>query len=156
MSTNRISETIPAAVILDVTTKLNQCKVALKPYLQGLTEKERHDLFKMGDKTLATVQKVKAYLDTNPEFVPSYMQVAEFRKDEAVVTVLMPLLNLALQLASDIDDTRMLAGSEALQEGMFYYGSTKEAADKGVVTAKPIYDDLKARFSKKTKVAAKE
>jgi hypothetical protein len=32
---------------------------------------------------------------------------------------------------------------------MLYYGTTKEAANKGVTTAKPIYDDLSQRFSKK-------
>ncbi len=152
MSTsNRISEVIPATVIDEVTQKLNDCRRALAPYLLGLSEKERHDLFKMGDKTVATVQKVKSYIDTNPEFVPSYMQVAEFGKDEAVASVLTPLHNLALQLATDIDDTRLLAGSEAISEAMFYYGSVREAANKGVVQAKPIYDDLSQRFAKRSK-----
>jgi hypothetical protein len=34
---------------------------------------------------------------------------------------------------------------------MLYYGQVKEATSKGVPTAKPIYEDLKQRFSKKTK-----
>lgn len=152
MSTsNRINEVIPANVLLEVTKKLNECKTALAPYLFALTEKERHDLFKMGDKTVATVQKVKSYLDTNPEFAPSYMQTADFIKDEKVVTALTPLQNLAQQLFTDIDDTRLLAGSEALSEALFYYGSVREAANKGVVNAKPIYDDLSQRFNKKPK-----
>ena len=155
MSTsNRISEVIPEDVIIDVTKKLNDCRIALAPYLLGLSEKERKDLFKMGDKTVATVQKVKSYVDTNPEFVPSYMQVTEFTKDETITTILTPLQNVAFQLASDIDDTRLLAGSEALSEAMFYYGSVREAANKGVVQAKPIYEDLKQRFSKKSKKVA--
>ena len=29
-------------------------------------------MYKMGDKTVATVQKTKSYVDTNPEFVPNY------------------------------------------------------------------------------------
>lgn len=36
----------------------------------------------MGDKTVATVQKVKSYL----EFTPAYMDKGEFLKDEALVT----------------------------------------------------------------------
>jgi hypothetical protein len=154
MSTsNRISEVIPAAVQLEVTTKLNECKTALAPYLFALTDKERHDLFKMGDKTVAIVQKVKSYLDTNPEFAPGYMQTAEFIKDEKIASELTPLQNLAQQLFTDIDDTCLLAGSEALSEALFYYGSVREAANKGVAAAKPIYDDLSQRFSKKTKIA---
>ena len=148
---NQISIEIPAAVITDVTQKLQDCKNALAPYLQGLTATERHEMFKMGDKTVATVQKTKQYLTSNPEFAPAYMDQTEFLKDEAVVSQLSPIVNLAQQLFTDADDTMMLAGSEALLSAMLYYGTVKEAHAKGVPTAKPIYEDLKARFAKRTK-----
>lgn len=67
-------------------------------------------------------------------------------QDEQVVSALLPLHSIAYQLAIDIDDTRLLAGSEALAEAMFYYGSSRVAANRGVVQAKPIDNDLKARF----------
>jgi phage gpG-like protein len=111
---------------------------------------DRKSLFKMGDKTVATVQKVKSYLETNAEFAPNYMDKTEFLKDEAVVTALTPIGNLATQLATDVQDTITLAGSEALVAALLYYGTTKEASDKGVATAKPIYDDLSQRFSRKS------
>lgn len=152
MSTsNRVSIEIPESVIIEVTKKLTECREALAPYIFGLTEKERQDLFKMGDKTVATVQKVQSYVTTNPEFIPSYMQINEFSKDVKVTSQLTPLHNLAFQLASDMDDTRMLAGSEALAEALLYYGSVREAASKGVPQAKPIYDDLIERFIKRRK-----
>ncbi len=152
MSTqNQISIEIPQEVVDHVLEKLQQCKTELAPYLQGLTADERMSLFKMGDKTVATVQKTKSYMDTNPEFIPGYMNKTEFLKDEKVVTQLNPIANLAMQLAVDVDDTVMLSGSEALQEAMLYYGQVKEATSKGVPTAKPIYEDLKQRFSKRTK-----
>jgi hypothetical protein len=150
MSTqNQISIVIPTAVITDVTQKLQECKTALAPYLQGLTAAERSTLFKMGDKTVATVQKTKSYIDTNPEFVPSYMDKAEFLKDEAVVTQLSPIANLASQIQTDVNDTVMLAGSEAIQSALLYYGQVKEAHRKGIATAKPIYEDLSQRFTRR-------
>ena len=152
MSTqNQISIVIPQTVIDTVTRNLQDCRTALAPYLQGLTNEERISLFKMGDKTVATVQKTKSYIDTNPEFVPSYMDRVEFLKDETVVTQLNPIANLARQITSDVDDTVMLSGSEALQEAMLYYGQVKEAAAKGIPTAKPIYEDLRQRFSKRSR-----
>ncbi|MCX8522950.1 hypothetical protein OF897_03310 [Chryseobacterium formosus] len=150
MSTkNQISVEIPATVIAEVNQKLQDCKTLLAPYLKALTADDRKSLFKMGDKTVATVQKVKSYLETNPEFAPVYMDKDEFLKDEAVVTELNPISNLVDQLASDLADTITLAGSEALMASMLYYGTTKEAASKGVATAKPIYEDLSQRFSKR-------
>ena len=149
MSTqNQISIEIPQTVITDVMQKLQECKAALAPYLQGLTAEERQSLFKMGNKTVATVQKTKSYVETNPEFVPAYMNKVEFLKDEAVVSQLSPIANLASQLAIDVEDTVMLSGSEALQMAMLYYGQVKEAQSRGIPTAKPIYEDLKERFAR--------
>jgi hypothetical protein len=149
MSTqNQISIEIPETVIVNVMQKLQECKAALAPYLQGLTAEERQSLFKMGNKTVATVQKTKSYVDTNPEFVPAYMNKEEFLKDEAVVSQLSPIANLATQLATDVEDTVMLSGSEALQMAMLYYGQVKEAQSRGIPTAKPIYEDLKERFTR--------
>lgn len=145
---NQISTEIPQEVIDTVKEKLQECKTALAPYLQGLTADERSTLFKMGNKTVATVQKTKSYVDTNPEFVPAYMDKTEFLKDEALVSVLSPIANLTSQLSADVNDTIMLAGSEALQASLLYYGQVKEAQTKGIVTAKPIYDDLSQRFAR--------
>lgn len=150
MSTNnQISVEIPQVVLDEVSQKIQECKNLLAPYLQALTPDQRRSIFKMGDKTLAMVQKVKAYLETNPEFAPAYMDRDEFLKDEAVTTGLTPLGNLTKQLSSDIEDTIMLAGSEALRSSLLYYGTTKEAALKGIPTAKTVYEDLSQRFVRK-------
>lgn len=146
---NQISVVIPEDVVNTIITKLQECKQDLAPYLQALTASDRSGLFKMGDKSLPTVQKVKSYAETNPEFIPGYMDTEEFLKDEAVVAQLTPIANLLEQLFSDVDDTRLLAGSEALQAALLYYGQIKEADKKGVSSAKPIYEDLKQRFSRK-------
>ena len=150
MSTpNQISVEIPDAVITSVLKKLNECKEELAPYMQGLTADERHDLFKMGDKTIATVQKTQSYVVTNPEFVPNYMDIQEFNRDYSVVNQLKPVEDLINQLAVDVSDTRMLAGSEALQQSLFYYGQVREADSKGVPSSRAIYEDLQPRFARR-------
>ena len=45
----------------------------------------------------------------------------------------------------------MLPGSEALQAALLYYGQVREANQKGILTAKPIYEDLSQRFIRKNK-----
>ena len=101
---NQISIEIPQTVINTVMQKLQECKTELAPYLQGLTADERETIFKMGDKTVATVQKTKSYVETNPEFVPDYMDKVEFLKDESEVTQLNPIVNLAKQIVADTAD----------------------------------------------------
>lgn len=150
MSTkNQISVEIPETVIASVLQKLNACKTELAPYMQGLTADERRDLFKMGDKTVSTVQKTQSYTETNPEFIPTYMDVSEFNRDVNVVNQLKPIEDLVQQLGVDVSDTRMLAGSEALQQALLYYGQVREADSKGVPSSRAVYEDLQARFSRK-------
>lgn len=111
MSTkNQISLQIPPAVLAEATEKLQDVRTLLAPYLQALAPGEKKSIFKMGDKTVAKVQKVEDYTETNPEFTPSYMDKPEFKKDVAVVTDLSPLRNLSVQLASDLSDTITIAG----------------------------------------------
>ena len=152
---NQISLDIPQSVLDQVQTKLKECKTLLAPYMQGLTATDRKELFKMGDKTVATAQKVKSYLQTNPEFAPAYMDQAEFLRDEAVVSQLTPLANMAEQLTRDLNDSVMLAGSEAIYAALLYYGQVKEAHSKGIPTAKTVYEDLSQRFSKRPKTNTK-
>ncbi len=150
MSTqNQISVEIPDAVITSVVRKLGECKTELAPFMQGLTAEERRDLFKMGDKTVATVQKTQSYVETNPEFIPAYMDVREFNRDVTVVNQLKPIEDLVSQLGVDISDTRMLAGSEALQQSLLYYGQVREADSKGVPSSRAIYEDLQPRFARR-------
>src|SRR6187402_434855 len=148
-SQNQLSITIPDETIATVLKNLQECRDLLHPFLLALTPEERQSIYKMGDKTLATVLKTKDYVVTNPQFVPSYMNVPEFVADATVVNQLSPITNLATQLSRNVEDTMMLAGSEALQEALVYYGQIKEAASKGVPSAGPIYEDLKQRFTKK-------
>lgn len=145
---NQISIEIPQELIDEVAKNVQREFGKLKPYLQALTDEQKQSLFKMGDKTVSTVQKTDSYAQTNPEFIPGYMDTTEFRKDTKVVSQLSPLRAIIEQMASDLNDTIMLAGSEALMNALLYYGAVREAAAKGVVSAKPIYEDLKPRFSK--------
>lgn len=147
MSTpNRVSIEIPAAIVADVTNKLNEVRTLLQPYLKALTVEERRTLAKMSDKTIAFVTKVEGYSGTNPEFAPNFMEVPEFEKDMQLVHQVKPLLDICEQLASNLDDTSMLGGSEAYMASLLYYASVKMAAKNGQPGARSIYDDLSVRF----------
>jgi hypothetical protein len=52
----------------------------------------------------------------------------------------------AKQLSDGIDDTVMVAGSEAYQAALVFYNAVKAAAAQDIPGAKGVYDDLKARF----------
>lgn len=147
MNSNLISVSIPNDVVAQVTDHLNQIKTLLQPYLVSLTTEQRRELPKMSNKSLSFVSKVNDYCCTNPEFCPSYFSSEELEKDFSTAAVLGPVHDLCEQLCSNIDDTVMLAGSEAYTTGLTYYGSVQMAAKIGQPNARSIYEDLHERFA---------
>ncbi len=150
-NSNQVNMEIPAEVIVTALEKLNSVKRDLAPYMHALSNEDRQSLFKMGDKTLATVVKTQSFTVTNPEFVPSYMNLNAFNQDIAVANQLRPILDLVNQLATDVSDTAMLAGSEALEQALMYYGQVREADSRKVESSRAIYEDLKPRFARRSK-----
>ena len=116
------------------------------PDLINLTVDDRHQLPKMGDKTIAFVNKSFEYASQNPTIVPSFLDLTEFAKDTAVVTSLKRILMPLEQLNEKLSDTNLLAGSEAYMAALVFYTAVKGAAKAGQPGMKNIYDDLQSRF----------
>ncbi|MCU4156123.1 hypothetical protein J1N10_09040 [Carboxylicivirga sp. A043] len=143
---NNHSESIPKDVIEAAITKLTEVKSALAPYSTTLTKDERRALPKMGEKTLAFVTNSHDYSTQYPELMPSFAKQEDFDIDVADATGLLPVEGLLNELASQINDTAMLAGSEAYNTALLFYNNVKLAAKNNVPGAKEVYDDLKTRF----------
>ena len=153
MVLNRSNVVIPQTVIDEVTTKLNEIKTALAPYVVNLTAEERKDLFKMSDKSQAFVTKVAEYTNTNPEFIPPFMSKPNLQLDLDNAMKLEPILQVAHQVCDNVSDTKMVSGSEAFLEALTYYNSVKQADKNGVANARSIYEELSKRFPGRRKAA---
>ena len=150
---NRSNVQIPSEVITTVTDLIQQANAALAPYVTPLTNEQRKSMLKMSDKTLAFVQKSVAYADTNPEFVPPYMNVGELQIDFANAMQLDGVFRLAEQLCNNLNDSEMVAGSEAYHTALMYYNTVKQGDKNGIAAARSIYEDLQKRFPGRTKLA---
>ncbi len=149
---NRITKMPSGQELSQILQKLSEIRTMLAPYLQSLTVTERHDLPKMSNKSYSFVAKAAEYSESNPQFVPAFTPQGELNRDFYVVEVLRPILDSCAQLHSDLDDTLMLAGSEAYTESLMYYNNVKLAASRGEASAKPIHEDLAARFPGRKRV----
>ena len=145
---NRISVQI-SQTSLDEAQVLIQKLRDLLGELVSLTVEERKDLPKMGDKTLAFVQKACQYAKQNPQLMPGYFNTAEFEIDVKAVEQLQTIQRPLKQLLDLIDDSILLSGSEAYISALETYGAFKLAAKNGVEGAKGPYDDMSERFPQK-------
>jgi len=146
MKENRHSQVIPAAVLEQAQAKVAEAVSLLNPYLLALTPDEKHELPKMGPKTLNFVEKAHEYAHANPNLVPPYLNMAAFDADFTDAHGLWNLNNRIRQLADGVLDTQMIAGSEAYQAALVFYNSVKVAASQDITGAKAVYEELKKRF----------
>jgi hypothetical protein len=137
---------IPPEVLSQAQADVEAALAKLTPYLLSLTPTERQNLPKMGNKTLSFVEKAQAYAHQYPQLCPSYLDMTAFDTDMTDATGLRQVHIVAKQLSDDIDDTVMVAGSEAYQSALVFYNAIKAAATQNVPGAREVYDDLKARF----------
>lgn len=148
---NKVSITIPPAVLADIMAALAVLQEKLSPLLISLTVKDRERLVKMGEASKPFVEKVLEYMKSNPEFLPPYTDMAEMEKDWLVIIQLLPVYNVLSQIFSNLDDTLMELGSEVMGPANSYYKSVQSAAKLGIKNSKPIDDDLKVRYQRKPK-----
>ena len=143
---NLISVEIPADVLQSVNDGLAKIMSDLEPFLVSLTADQKMGMVKMGDGTVAFVNKALSYIDTNPEFIPPFLSAAEMKIDGVAVAQLAPVVKQIAQLAANLEDTLMLCGSEAYLASLIYYNSVKLAAKSNIPDALVIFEDMSQRF----------
>ena len=141
MSTkNTVSIQIPEAELQTVKEAIATLKTTLSPYLIAISAEERQ--------RIPIVEKVMDYAQEDSQFLPPFIDLNELSKDWEVVKRLAPLLRDLQQVESNLNDTVMMAGSEAYVGALGYYNSVKYGARVNVADAKVIHEDLKQRFNR--------
>ncbi len=146
-SSNRISSEITPEQAAAIATAFEQLKTALAPVLIiNLTAEERKATLKMGDKTIAFVSKTLEYATQNPLLVPNYIDLAEAKKDNKLASDIYGIFQQLSTLLRAMEDTGMVAGSEAYEAALVIYHSIKGASRSNVPGTQTMHDDLKQRF----------
>jgi hypothetical protein len=146
MKNDKHISAIPETVITQVHDQLSAILQQLEPHTVALTPHERQTLLKMGDKSLAFVEKTHEYAQDNPALVPGFVDLAAFNTDYKDAHGLWAVLALSRQVTTAIEDTMTAAGSDAFHTALTIYHNVQAAAKDDVPGARPIYEDLKTRF----------
>lgn len=145
---NSVSIDISEEDLTEINNAIATLKAKLSPYLIAITPAERQAVPKMSDGTIPFVEKAMDYAREDAQFLPPYTDLDEVHKDWNAVKNLVPMLRDIQQVESNLNDTVMVAGSEAYLGALSYYNSVKYATKLNVADAKIIYEDLKQRFQK--------
>jgi hypothetical protein len=139
---NKHDRAIPQETLAEAMQLINQAYERLKLYMLSLTAEGRVSLPKMGNKLFSFVEKAGKLAELNPEYRPSFFDPEEFHIDLADAVALQGVLSRVQQLDRAIEDTMMVAGSEAYIQALAAYGAVKLAARNNLPGAKVICDEL--------------
>lgn len=141
-----IAVSIPESDLAAIRASIDTLKVKLLPHLKTLSPQERRELPKMGDRTVAFVQKALEYCRQNRDLVPNYLDLDAMSLDTGAVQTLRELAQGLGPIADALDDSLTLSGSEAYQGALVFYSNVKNAAKVKTPKAASIYEDLSSRF----------
>lgn len=123
------------------------------PFLVNLTTDERKSTFKAGPNSLSFVQNTLTAAEGYSQIIPPSFDVPGFRRDVELFAVLTEIATAAESLFSQIDDTRLAVGGEAMQQGSQVY-KLAQASQDIVPGLKPIVAQLAERFQRASKSKA--
>ena len=146
LTNNRLNITATAAQITAVKTALQTINTNM-PFLIGLTVDERIALPAIDVNNKAFTEDAINAAVNNPSLVASYLSVPNMQNDMALYTQLDEIKGLVNQLLEKIEDTQLLAGSEAYVSALAFYKLVGAAAEAGVAGADAVADLLRARFA---------
>lgn len=147
---------MPIDVQAAAATKMEELLQLLRPFLHTLSPDDRTSMNRMGDRSEHFVLKAADHAAAHPELMPGIVSEEDFKTDVGNVRAYRPLLQLARQLCNGLEDGFALAGTEALEASLLFYGSVKTAADKGLPGAQVIFEDLRTRFPQRGKRKASD
>lgn len=143
---NTINVVLDDASLTEVRQAIAVLRTKLLPVLKSLTVQDRKELPKLGDKSTAFVQKAYEYTGIHPDLVPGYLDRQAFRVDLECLQQLQSLERELAPVNEALSDSILLAGSEAYQAALLFYGNVKGAKKVNLGASASVYDDLSTRF----------
>ena len=146
LTNNRLNVTATEAQITAVKDAI-QVLIDNLPFLIGLTMEERETLPAIDvENKVFTEDAITAGVN-NMEMLPSFISVSFMQTDMTLFNQLDEVILLMKQFMEKLEDTQLLAGSEAYVTALMIYKLFGAAADAGVPGADAIVAQLRERFA---------
>jgi len=149
---NRIDAAVSTADKTEILQLIQDIKAKM-PFLVDLSAAEIASLNKMGDRGQPFVRDAITVAEQDDSFLPRSFDVAAMRKDVDLLEMLPPIIAAISQLRELLNDTYLLAGSDAFAAALEVYAAAQRNG-----TGEALSESLRnmgRRFDRKPK-ASKE
>lgn len=146
LTNNRLNTTATAAQISAVKTAIQTINTNL-PFLIGLTIEERITMSTIDVANKVFTEDAMVAGLNNSNLLPSYISLSNMQNDLTMFNQLDEIIFAIKQLLEKLEDTQLLAGSEAYATALAIYKLIGSAADAGIPGTDVIIHQLKQRFA---------
>jgi hypothetical protein len=135
---NLISTSIPKEVVDEIIKAINDIDRKL-PGLMTLSKEQKDALPHVGEDTESFLFMVIQKAQENPDLIPPGIDLEEIKKDINLIQTTNRILHPLKKLVQKLEDSALLAGSEAYVPSLFLYNVMKNASKYSRKNTKTIF-----------------
>ena len=151
---NLIQLSFTAEELKKIDDSLAEIEKVLKGKTHNLTPEERKQYGSIAEQNKLFVNKAKLYMEQYPDYVPRYIDKAEFDKDYTAREVLESRMIKLKGITEQVEDTKKLLDFDNYQAALSFYRSVKILESENVPGVTTMLDDLKQFFPRVAKSKA--
>lgn len=131
-------------------TQLDQAISSIETVLQGktinLTPEQRQQYGSIAEQNKLFVNKAKSNMEQYPQFVPPFLDKAEYDRDFAARQQLESRMQRLSSVTEQLSDTKILLDFDNYHNSITFYRNMKYLSGENVPGTNVIYDDMKQFF----------
>lgn len=131
-------------------TKLDNAIQEIETVLKGktlnLTPAERQQMGRIAEQNKLFVNKGKELMDSYPQYIPAFLDKAEFDRDYAARTQIESRLIRLQTLTEQLSDTKIVLDHDNYYATLSFYQNLKYLSTQSIAGIKTIFEQMKQFF----------
>lgn len=143
---NLVSVSFSQEELTKLDTAIQEIETILKGKTFNLTPAERQQMGRIAEQNKLFVNKGKELMDSYPQYIPTFLDKAEFDKDYAARTQIESRLVRLQTLTEQLSDTKILLDHDNYHATLSFYQNLKYLSSQSVAGIKTIFEQMKQFF----------
>ena len=127
---------------------LSRIRTLLNGKTVNLTPEQRRQYGRIANQNKLIVDKAKNYMEQHPQWIPRFVDKAEFDRDYDARTQIENRVQLLENLATQLTDTKTLLDHDNYNNALSFYRMMRYLARENEPGAKPVYEDMRVLFTR--------
>ncbi|WP_126651710.1 hypothetical protein [Chryseobacterium aureum] len=143
---NLISVSFSESDLETIDKAIQDIQTVLTGKTINLTPDQRQQYGRIAEQNKLFVNKAKNYMEQYPQYVPNFLDKAEFDKDYLGREQVEQRLQIMSSLTEQLSDTKVLLDHDNYHNAITFYRNMKFLSGENVPGTNVIYEDLKQFF----------